>query len=167
MTQLLSRRFLNLLSLLYCMLVGHRWIEVGKKSRIGFSVLALTSSTTLTCFHQLERILSILVINLHFPLLPLPCHMGDKWRQLKDSRVTSQKPSLISPHDVLSTWTSALVGVTVLGPPMELLWLPLCEYHVAILCPLWRLWVPWGHLLYLMFVSVAQGLAQGHSVKVW
>lgn len=167
MTQLLSCRFLNLISLLYCMSVGPKWIEVGKKDTTGHSVLALTSFTTLTRFHQHERILSILVINLHFPLLPLPCHMGDKWRQLKDSRVTSQKPSLISAHDVFSTWTSALVGVTLLGPPMEALWLLLCGYHTAILCSLRRLWVPWGHLLYLISVSVAQGLAQGHSVKVW
>lgn len=118
-----------------------------KRHNWSFSFSFFTSSTTLTCFHQHERILSILVINLHFPLLTSPCHMGDKWRQLKDSRVTSQKPSLISPHDVFSTCTSALVGVTLLDPPMEPLWLPLCEYHVAILCPLRTLWVPWGDLL--------------------
>lgn len=132
MTQLLSRRFLNLLSLLYCMLVSPRWIEVGKKDRIGRSVLALTSSTTLTCFHQLERILSILAINLHFPLLPLSCHMGHKWRQLKDSRVTSQKPSLISPHDVLMHLDLSIgwgdsVGSTIGASVTASLWIPRCH----------------------------------------
>lgn len=153
--QLSSCRFLKLLCMLHYISVGLWCIEVPPKVQnwpFGFSFYLIRSA---------KLLFSTLGDSAHlrdhytFSFSDLALLPEGKVGKGKGSGVTSQKPSLISPHNAFPTATVALVRGDNLGSNSSSLWLLHCKDHLVILSPrlsTQRLWAPWRHILYLVFV---------------